>query len=224
MPGGLVEEALGAELVGVGVDLGVVVDQVGVRDQADARRVPPAADLERLLDQPRLDVGQHGPPAQGLLDRGDQVGVAVRVELRRPAGRAPGAGGRGARTPRRARRRSSRGRRRAGSSARRAAPARTSASRPRGAPRAASRARRRARRRSARRSSISSKSSASTSSWRRTNSANGPTCSRIRARRPVGVGRHEADRAVAEGEQLAEPLAERVEARRRGRARRRPAG
>ena len=40
-------------------------------------RVVPAADRDRLLDQPRRGVRQHRPPAQGLLDRGRQVVVAV---------------------------------------------------------------------------------------------------------------------------------------------------
>ena len=173
--GRLIEEALGPERVGVGVDLGVVMDQVGVRDQADAGRIGPAADLDRLLDQPRRGVGQHRPAAQRLVDRGRQVRVAVAA--RRPPRRAapaPRASAPAARTPRPARTPSSRGRRPAASSARRAAPGRTSASRPRGGPRAASRGRRRARRPRARRSSISSKISASASSRMRTKRAHGP--------------------------------------------------
>ena len=142
-----VEEALGPELVGVGVDRRVVMDQVGVRDEADAGRVGPSADLDRLLHEPRLAVRQDGAPAQRLLDRRGQVLVAVPSRSRRRARRARAGCARAARRPRRARWPWSRARRRAWSGARRAAPATTSASRPRGAPRAAWRARRRARRR-----------------------------------------------------------------------------
>ena len=72
-----VEEALGAEGVGIRVDRRVVVEQVGVRHQADAGRIAPAADLDRLLDEPRGRVGQHGPAAERLLDRRGQVLVVV---------------------------------------------------------------------------------------------------------------------------------------------------
>ncbi len=77
----LVEEALGPEGVGVGVDVGVVVDQVAVGDEAAAGRVGPAADLDRLGDVARRDVGQDRTGAQRLLDRRGHVRVVVAVHL-----------------------------------------------------------------------------------------------------------------------------------------------
>ena len=60
----------------------------GRRSRPGRRRlVGPAADLDRLLHQPRRGVGQHGPAAQRLLDGRGEVGVAVAARRsRRPAG------------------------------------------------------------------------------------------------------------------------------------------
>src|SRR5919201_641277 len=48
----VVEESLRPEGVGVGIDRRIVMQQVGVRHDADARRISPAADLDRLLHEP----------------------------------------------------------------------------------------------------------------------------------------------------------------------------
>ena len=86
-PGCDAEEALGPERPRIGVDLRVVVDQLGAGQQHDAGRIADPADLDLLLDHPRLGVGEHGPQAQDLGDRGRQILVAVaRGDLRRQPG------------------------------------------------------------------------------------------------------------------------------------------
>ena len=59
-----------------------MVEQVGAGDETGAGLVLPAADLHRLVHQPRLGIREHRSSAQGLLDRRGEIRVAVvRVDL-----------------------------------------------------------------------------------------------------------------------------------------------
>src|SRR5436853_6305297 len=75
--GGGVEEALGTEGVGLGVDLRVVMDEVGVGDEGTAGLVGPVAYRYLLGDEPGRDVGQDRAVAEGLADRCRQVGIVL---------------------------------------------------------------------------------------------------------------------------------------------------
>ena len=76
-PRGRIEEALRPERVGVRVDVGVVMEQVGVGHETASGGVGPAADLVGLGDEARRGVRQHRAAAKRLLDRRSQVGLAV---------------------------------------------------------------------------------------------------------------------------------------------------
>ncbi len=186
--GRLLEEALGAELVRVRVDRRVVMDEVGVRHQADARRVGPAADLERHLHEARLAVRQHRAGGAGSPGSSPSGSRRRRSRARPRARRARAGCGRAARSAQ------------ASDVAVVSWPATSivsSSSRSScediGEPsswRASSSIVRTSSRSpgSARRSSISSNRSRSVSAWRRSNSANGPTRLSTFAGRPSGSG------------------------------------
>ena len=80
----LLKETLGPEGVGLGVDVGVVVQEIRVgHERAGLGLVVPAADRDRLGDEPGLAVGQHRTAPERLLDRRQQVvlGAALGANL-----------------------------------------------------------------------------------------------------------------------------------------------
>ena len=128
--GRVVEEALGAEGLGLRVEVGPAVEQVDRGVDADAGRQQVAADLQRG-GQVAADGGDDRPQPQRLLDRRVEVGSAgsapPRRAARRPAARRRPGGGPGAPGSSSAPSRSSRGRPATASSARRAARGRLAA-------------------------------------------------------------------------------------------------
>ena len=143
----LLEEALGAEALRLGVDVGAAVNEI---DAGRDRTPRPAAGC------PPISIGlgerggprrQHGPQPQRLLDDGVEVLVlAAQSTSSRSRCERVGMAQQALERPRERRWRWSRGRRPAASSARRAAPRRSSGGRPRGGPAGAARECRRARR------------------------------------------------------------------------------
>src|SRR4051812_24279208 len=91
LAGRAVEEALGTERVGLRIDALVVVHEVDAADQRRAGLVRVAADLDRLLDPPRLGDREHGAAAEDLLHGGLEVRGVV---LDRRLGHARERGGR----------------------------------------------------------------------------------------------------------------------------------
>ena len=217
MPGGCVEEALGPERVGVGIDVGVVVEQVA-RWRPGRRRAGSSSRRPRSASRPAAGA------VFGSTGRRRSVSwiVAVRYASPSPASISstqPVAAPRGAR--------GSRSNAQASEDAVVSCPATSSVisssrsswsdigepSSWRASSSIASTSSRSPRAR-ARRSSISSKISASTSLLQRRGSRpNGPTALEQRLASRSGGGRQQADRLLAEREHLAEPVAQRVEPR-----------